>query len=704
MSSKRTLFIVPLATGIFTAATATEILDPLIVSSRGLDESASEVPYTSTTVTEDFINDNLSRTIPDALQLTPGVMVQKTAYGNGSPYIRGFTGRQNLLLIDGVRFNNSAFRGGPVQYWNTVDPYSIQRLELTKSQGSVLYGSDAIGGSMNAVTKSSGFQDIASGQQFIHGLGSYQFRSNGDDSHIGRLETSFGIGGKFGVSLGVTAKDFGDVRDAAVGRMQNTGYPEQDVDLKAEWAANDSLVFTFLHQYVNQDDIWRWHSTSFNPGWTHGSHVAAPGSFRSRIYDEERSLTYLRADGLGQGQYLDSWSATLSFQRFNDSETQDRGSPTKTDIRQQSAQVETYGLDLRFNSPLAGGTLVYGVNYYRDEIASTAFQDSGSGLSFNPANRPLADNSSYDLFGAFVQDVREVLPGLELTSGVRFTYANAELGKFYDEANQIDGLSADDHWTDLSASVRALYKIDSCWSIYGGLSQAFRAPNLDDLSGNKTARSGMNSSGSIGVDPEQFLTYEIGVRRVNESTSFNAAVFYTDGEDVIGGVPIANGSNQSVTTNSQESYVYGIEVEGGWAFADQWLLSGFVAWQDGRSETELFVGGPSSEETVSRLLPLSGSVALRWTSPSDRYWIEGRILSSARQDRLTAGDIGDNQRIPSGGTPGYTVVMLHSGIRLQEHANLRLGLENVLDEDYRIHGSGLNEPGMNAVVGLELTF
>ena len=97
------------------------------------------------------------------------MLVQKTANGHGSPFIRGFTGRQNLLLVDGVRLNNSTFRSGPVQYWNTVDPLSIDHIELIKSQGSVLYGSDAVGGTLNAFTKSSDFRARTDGQAYVGG-------------------------------------------------------------------------------------------------------------------------------------------------------------------------------------------------------------------------------------------------------------------------------------------------------------------------------------------------------------------------------------------------------------------------------------------------------------------------------------------------------------------------------------------------------
>jgi len=95
----------------------------------------------------------------------PGVMVQKTGHGQGSPYIRGFTGFRTLLMIDGIRLNNAVFRDGPNQYWNTVDPFSIERLEVVKGPSSVLYGSDAIGGTVNVITRGPGGETTALGDR-----------------------------------------------------------------------------------------------------------------------------------------------------------------------------------------------------------------------------------------------------------------------------------------------------------------------------------------------------------------------------------------------------------------------------------------------------------------------------------------------------------------------------------------------------------
>ena len=92
------------------------------------------------------------RSTPEALRERPSVMVQKTAHGQGSPFLRGWTGFRTLMMVDGVRLNNSVYRDGPNPYWNTVDPYSLERLEVMMGSGSVQYGSDAIGGVVQGLT------------------------------------------------------------------------------------------------------------------------------------------------------------------------------------------------------------------------------------------------------------------------------------------------------------------------------------------------------------------------------------------------------------------------------------------------------------------------------------------------------------------------------------------------------------------------
>lgn len=700
MTSKISLYWLAVSSPVF----AQNFLDPLVVTASRLEQQASKAPYSSAVIGPEFIWDNTRRTLPEALAYTPGVMVQKTTHGHGSPIIRGFTGRQNLLLVDGVRLNNSTFRGGPVQYWNTVDALSIDHLELIKSQGSVLYGSDAVGGTVNSFTKSSNFRDRPTDQVFFGGGGSYEYRTNGQGSNIGRIESQTGVGGKFGLWLGLSAKDYGDVSDDDIGRMVGTGYPEQDLDFKFDWAVSPESTITLAYNYVNQDAISRWHRTTNNPGWNDNGHFTTPGLWTSNDFDQERSMTYLRYAGENPlaSAVVQRWNATLSYQTSTDSESQNR-SPAENSVRNASIDVQTLGVDVSLESEVGPGTLVYGIDYYQDDVDSTGSRNNLAGTKYQ-VNLPIGDDSEYDLFGAYSQYLWKPTDIVEITGGARYTLADASIGRYYNPKG-VQQPSESQDWESVVGSLRGLYRLNTCWSIYGGVSQAFRAPNLDDLSGNLASKSGSTTLGSTTVDPEEFLTYEIGTRQVTEKTSLEFSFYYTDAESLITAVPVGPKVKDTINTNAGDGYIYGVELQGAWIFHPQWTLSGFGAWQDGRTETPIYLNGPIVDKSASRLQPLTGSIALRWTAESSKFWVEGRVFGSTEEDRISLQDqAADSQRIPYNGTPGYITASIRAGWNVNEHLNLLCGVENLTNEVYRVHGSGQNEAGINGIFGLRLNW
>jgi hemoglobin/transferrin/lactoferrin receptor protein len=175
--------------------------------------------------------------------------------------------------------------------------------------------------------------------------------------------------------------------------------------------------------------------------------------------------------------------------------------------------------------------------------------------------------------------------------------------------------------------------------------------------------------------------------------------------DLITGVPIVPGSQTTINANASDGYVYGFELEGAWRFSPQWELSGFVAWQDARTDSPEYLGGPSKDQPMPRQLPFTGSVALRWTDSSGKFWVEGRLLGSTTENRITDADqAADSQRIPTNGTPGYLVASLRGGWQVNEHLDFTCSIENLSDEDHRIHGSGQNEPGLGVILGAKVTW
>ncbi|GHC64937.1 TonB-dependent receptor [Roseibacillus persicicus] len=663
------------------------VLPETVVTASRQVEDSTESPFLTEVITNEDILNNSFRTLPESLALTPGVSVQKTTHGHGSPFIRGFTGRQNLYLTDGIRLNNSTYRSGPVQYANTIDAFALDRYELVKSQGSVLYGSDALGGTLNSITSGSNYRDYDAGEFFQHGAANYRFDTN-SQSHLGRIQQSVGSGGSWGFTFGTTLKDFGDVESDYYGEMKNTGYPEQNYDLKFEFSPTDNLHLTLFSQYLNQDDIWRWHSTTFNPGGWEGLDA---GTYTSRIYDQERWLNYLKLEHEPLANWIDRYALTFSYQTTQDSEYQDRR-PASDQIRFGDIVTDTYGISFEAQSTVGRTSVLYGADYYEDHIDSEGYRINTVTNAVDNNRAPIADDSTYRSLGIFTQARTDWNDQLQTTAGMRYTYADTDIGS----------LDAEDSWQALVFNLRALYQLDSTWSAFGGYSQGFRAPNVNDLTGDVTSRSGLESLGTLGLDPERTQTFEIGTRGRSDKFTFEAAAFYTIIDDLI--VRVEDGGGTERASNASEAWITGIEAEGNYTFNDSWSLNGFVTWQYGDQTTPEFLGGPEEDFPLSRLSPLRGSLALRYDSPDDTWWAEARATAAAKANRLSPGDEGDTQRIPPGGTPSYVVLSANAGWQATENLSLTLGLQNLTDEDYRIHGSGLNEPGFGAMLGARVTW
>ena len=323
---------------------STPIPEVVITATRSAS-SVSQVPAAVKTLDQKQMAERLVRTFPEALRETPGIAIQKTSNGQGSPFIRGFTGFRNLMMIDGIRFNNSTFRDGPNQYWNTIDQQALSRVEVLPSQGSVLYGSDAVGGTVNAFTKDSGYLSEAQGGFFSHGLVSHRY-SSAEHSNVEHLETSIGEGQKWGLHAGVTLSQFGDVIDGSGRRQLHTGYDNWALDVRLDVALDDQWNFTAVHQQARQNDAWRTHSTTFIVPFA-GTNFGTAVPDRVRLFDQERSLSYVRLVGHDLNSFIDNASLTVSLQTAGEQQYRVTGPGVQF---YNKVDLTTLGADLQFTS------------------------------------------------------------------------------------------------------------------------------------------------------------------------------------------------------------------------------------------------------------------------------------------------------------------------------------------------------------------
>lgn len=657
-----------------------------------------ETPYVVDAISGAELTARSVRSLPEAFEQTPGVLVQKTAHGQGSPFIRGFTAYHNLLLIDGIRLNNSAFRSGPNQYWNTVDSQGLGGIELVKSQGSVLYGSDAVGGTVQAKTR----RPVYAEEGLYTGGRSYSRYADGEDSFIQRNEYTVSEAGKFGFILGGTYKNFGDIRAAELGTLPFTGYDEWDMDAKLELFFNEDTRLTLFHQQVHIDDAWRVHKTQFAVPFA-GSTV---GDEQARVLDQTRLLTYARLEGSSESALFDHYTVSLSHQQ-QDEERFRKRVDGRADV--QGFTVDSYGAWAQFDKNLEFTDVSYGFDYYYDGVRSFRNDFNADG-SFNGSKiqGPVGDDGTYDLVGVFIHTATPVGERLTADLGGRFTYAEADIGRVEDPATGRQ-ISIGNAWQNFAGSGRISYQLDEddVFRLFAGASQAFRAPNFSDLSRLDSNRSTEIETPAPNLDPEHFVTYEIGIKAGTERFSGSLSYFHTRVNDLILRTPtgrVVDGLDEVTKLNSGDGHVQGVELAGEFALTDQWTVFGGFTYQDSQVSTFPTSAPVLRDEVLSRLLPLNGYGGVRWEHHTGDFWIECLFTAFDDADRLSTSDIRDTQRIPPGGTPGYGLATIRSGWQVCDGFLLTTGVENIFDEAYRTHGSGQNEPGVNGFLGVEITF
>lgn len=701
----------------------------IIITGTRSQRPLLDEPYAISVIDQTQLERDLPRTVPEALYRLPGVLVQKTASGHGSPYIRGFTGNRTVLVIDGIRYNNATYRDGANEYFAQVDSFTLAQIELIAGPSSSLYGSEAVGGVINLTTRTTGMRDQTG--TYASGEGTVRV-SSGDHSLVSRAAVALGKGDVWGFRGGVSVREYGDVRAADAGRLPMTGYRERGLDARVDLALGALWDVTLNHQSVWQEDVPRTHSTVFSVPFE----GTVAGTDLRRDKDHHRTLTYLRARGdVGDGA-MRSVQVTAAHQSRREDEMRVRGDTIRID--------QGFTSDLWTFSAVAQGRggaldLTYGFDLSREFIDSARTDtDPATGAITVRVQGPVGTDARYDQAGAFVRAAADIAPDIRIEAGVRGSYVGADIGRFADPVTG-DAIGFEGDWFDLSGSIRAMYTAGA-HRFWGAYSHAFRAPNIADISRFGRSRSSEIEVASLDLKEEQFDTFEIGYRFAGNRAVFEASLYTTALDDYIATTAtgqIRDGLTEVAKRNVASGRVSGVELIAEAPLGSGFTVRGNATLLRGQLRVPVVaarvgggVGGDGGQgdavvsEPLSRIQPLSGNLALAWEQDRgaddkssaqagaqtgfgtmwDAAWAVLELRLSGRADRLSAGDREDVQRIPPGGTPGYAIVNLRAGTRIARDVDLTVEFNNILNQAYRAHGSGSNEAGRHAAIALSVGF
>ncbi|MBK7939406.1 MAG: TonB-dependent receptor [Lewinellaceae bacterium] len=644
-------------------------LDELVVTARRSNSQRFNTPEAIDLSEAKHIRLFQFRTAPELLSDVPGVWVQKTNHGGGSPFIRGLTGNQTLLLIDGIRLSNATFRYGPNQYFNTIDIFGLQRVEVLRGSGSVQYGSDALGGAIQAFSR-----DVELSDQADWGAGLLLRGATQDmeqSAHAGLKYSSR----RMAFAGGFSWRNFGDLTGGdKTGRQSPSGYQELDVDLKGTLALTPNTQLTLLHQIVHQDKVPVFHKIQLE-------------NFALNQFDpQRRTLTYARLERQIKRGIWQSLNITTSLQQTEEGRSSRKNGSAI--LREENDRVRSLGFIAQVNNTFGQRwTANSGIEVYHDLVHSdrtdldqnTGVLDSKRGL--------YPDGATMTSIAAFSLHEWD-LTRWHFTTGVRWnsliiTAVDEAIGKVKIKPSALVGNAA------------IMRKFATHSRIFASVNTAFRAPNIDDL-GTLGIVDFRFETPNYKLAPEHSVNCQIGYKLLTSRIQGEFYFFRNELSDLITRVRLDTQTIQGYPLyrkeNVERAYIQGVETVWTYALGKDWSAQGSLTYTYGQNMTQ--------REPVRRIPPLFGSLALDYTPGNWSFGVAW--MAADKQDRLAKGDTEDN-RIPKGGTPGWNVLNLHAGCEWR-FLSLRLSALNLFNVDYRTHGSGVNGYGRSVFATFGVAF
>lgn len=673
---------------------ASKSLHEIIVTASRTKQQENKIPYALNIIHRKELNQFSPRTTPEALIGITGVFVQKTNHGGGSAFVRGLTGNQTLMLVDGIRLNNSTFRYGPNQYLNTIDPFTIERIEVAKGTGSVQYGTDALGGVIQVFTKEPEFISVSSAVRVKEPLTGMNVETptaalmprrrlssnviakfmTGNMEQTARTEFNYSSS-SVAATGGFTISNFGHVIGGdTTGKQSPSGYKEIAYNAKLKFKLKSNIELMATHQFLRQQTVPVYHK------------VRLENFLLNEMNPQQRMLNYVKLKISNKSKWVQSVELIASHQQtIEGRNTQKNGSNL---LRKERDEVNTLGFTLDvFSSINKNWTANSGIELYHDKVNSTR-EDINLTTSAIAAKRGLYPNKStygnYSLFTLHQFQFNQ----FEVNAGIRFNtfsihITDTSLGKV--KVNP----------SALVVNLALLYTIQKKHQLFFSFNNSYRAPNIDDM-GTLGIVDFRYEVPAYNLQPEQSLNYELGYKYRSRKVNIKTNIFYMELQNLItrvrDGNEQINGYNVYIKENTDKAFIKGAEAE-----ADI-LLQKNVKLQTGF--TYLYGQNKTRNEPLRRIPPMNGRV--RTTYTIQKFFTAAETLFASKQNRLAQGDKEDN-RIPISGTPSFTVMNLYAGYQL-EQLQIQTGVQNIFNKDYRTHGSGINGYGRSAWIHIQFTF
>jgi hemoglobin/transferrin/lactoferrin receptor protein len=705
-------------------------LNEVVVSASHWKQETREVPLKVTSINPENIQLQNPQTAADLLTVSGEVFVQKSQLGGGSPMIRGFATNRVLIAVDGVRMNTAIFRSGNVHNVISLDPFSIQNTEIIFGPGSVIYGSDAIGGVMSFYTA----KPIFSTNDNLYARGNSTARaSSANNERTVHVDVNLGRK-KFASLSSISYSDFDDLRIGSNGpneylrtfevtQYQNedsvvsnsnpevltpTRFNQLNLMQKLRYVPNENWDINFGFHYSESSDLDRFDRLTLTDD--NGDPRYADWYYGPQIW-QMNNLNILKKSN---GKIFDQASLTLSQQYFRESRHTRRFQSNQKVSREENVDVFTLNLDLEKNIN-ASNRLFYGGEVVLNDISSFGFNENIETNSTSPTSTRYPDGSDWNSFSGYISHRLKVSEKINIQSGLRYShfFLDATFDQTYYPVSFNDISINEGAFT---GSLGMVYTFDKNLQVNANLSTGYRAPNIDDAAKVFDSEPGSVVVPNSNLKPEYAYNADLGFTKVfSDIVKINLTGYYTILKDaLIRRDFMINGqdsiqydgklSRVQAIQNTAQARVYGIQAGLKLELPSGLRLSSQINIQEGEEEQEdgtfaaLRHAAPTFGEThvsyiydkleIDVYAEYNGELSNSELAPSEKS-----------KEYLYAKDENDNPY-----SPRWYTLNLNSAYQVNSTVKVSAGIDNITDQRYRPYSSGIAAPGRNFFVAVRANF
>lgn len=709
-------------------------LDQIVLSVSKFGQQREDIPQQIVSVTSEDILFANPQTAADLLESSGQVYVQKSQLGGGSPLIRGFSTNRLLITVDGVRFNTAIFRGGNVQNVISIDPFAVERTEVILGPGSVVYGSDAVGGVMNFYTMKPKFSFEKGLDISGNALARY---STANDEMTGHFDINFGMK-EWAFLTSVSYSDYDDLRMGSNGPdnylrpefvqtvngvdtvvtnpdpevQVATGYDQINFMQKVRYMPSEKWDFDLGFFYTTTSDyprydrlIRRLDGQLRSAEWFYGPQKWLSGNLQIS--------NKIATDSTSSSGIYDESKLTLSYQQFEESRNdRDFGSTT---LFEMDEKVNAYSAGWDFTKKFGKTNLFYGLEYVYNKVNSVGRQtDITTGTSVPDASR-YPDGATWQSFAAYTSLQTKLADNLSFQGGLRYNHILVD-AEFTNEFFDFPFTEANINTGALTLSAGIAWQASDILGWKFNLGSAFRAPNVDDVGKIFDSEPGSVVVPNPDLKHEYAYNGEVGVNfNFDNVVRLDLATYYTilndalvrrdfklNGQDTI--VFQGELSQVQAIQNAGEARVHGFEAGLEINFCKSLQLTSQYNITDGYTIEE-----DGTKAPIRHAAPQFGNAHLIFTR--DKWKFDAFVdyngqfdfedLAPSQQNNAFLYALDENGNPYS---PSWYTLNFGAQYQITQALQLNASLENITDQRYRPYSSGIAAPGRNLIVAASYKF